>query len=224
MIKTFQYPFKIKRTFFTTHFLSADSDLFARIEKLRASLEAKNTVAQKENLKLEKAESDIKSMQDKITAQITKSQDEKENMLTYINHFKKVMSKEEQEKADKILSDSNKMEELFNKKISNEEGKEISLVKLIKLQSTKEKLIHDAEDKVENMINKSVEKRISDKELDMPFQQGYLAARTIRLTERSKFKDEEKKVYSESASRLSPIDHVVEQMETAEPDYSDMDE
>lgn len=51
-----------------------------------------------------------------------------------------------------------------------------------------------------------------------------MLARALRLKERNEFKDEEKKVYSESTSRLSPIDHVVEQMESTEPDYTFGDE
>lgn len=145
-------------------------------------------------------------------------------MATYIDHFGALMTKNDQEKAAKLTSDSKKIEELFNKKIQNDEGDNISLLKLMKLQSTKENLIREAEDKVETMINKSVEKGISTKELDITFQQGYLVARALRLKERKDFKDEEQKVYSESTSRLSPIDHVVEQMESTEPDYTSGDE
>lgn len=213
-----------KRTFSSTLILSADNDLFAKIEALRVSLDAKNTAVKKEKSNFEKAESEIKTVQDKLNAIVSKSQNEKQSMSTYIDHFGAVMKKDDKQKADKILSDSNKTEELFNKKISNEEGKDIPLIKLIKLQSTKEKLIHEAEDKVESMINKSVEKAISNNELDTAFQQSYFIARALRLKERKEFKEEETKVYSESTSRLSPIDHVVEQMECTDPDYSSADE
>jgi len=172
-----------KRTFSSTPWLSADNDLFARIEALRANLEAKNTVAKQENYKIEKAESEIKAIQDKIFALTSKSENEKQTMATYINHFGAFMKQNDKEKAAKLLSDSKKTEELFNKKIENDEGKDISLIKLIKLQSTKEKLIHEAEDKVESLINKSVEKGILTKELDIPFQQSYLLARALRLKE-----------------------------------------
>jgi hypothetical protein len=202
----------------------ADKDLVAKIEALRANLEAKNTVAKEENSKLEKAESEVQSIHDKFSALTIKGENEKQSMYTYIDHFGAFMKQDAKEKADKILSDSKKIEELFNKKISNEEDKEISLLKQMKLQSTKEKLIHEAEDKVESMINKSVEKSISSKELDIPFQRSYLMARALRLKERKEFKEEEKQFYSESTSRLSPIDHVVEQMDCTEPDYNSGEE
>jgi len=224
MIKNYKYSYTKKRTFSSTLILSVDNDLFAKIEALRVSLDAKNTVAKEENSNLEKAESEIKAVQEKLSAIISKSQNEKQNMSTYIDHFGALMKQDDKEKAEKILSDSKKTEELFNKKISNEEGKDISLLKLIKLQSTKEKLTHEAEDKVESMINKSVEKGVSSKELDTPFQQSYFMARALRLKERKEFKEEERKVYSESTSRLSPVDHVVEQMECTDPDYSSVDE
>lgn len=213
-----------KRTFSSTSWLWADNDIFAKIEALRANLEAKNTVAKEENSKFEKAESEIKAIQDKLIALTNKSANEKQSMATYIDHFGAFMKQNDREKAAKLLSDSKKAEELFNKKILNDEGEDISLLKLIKLQSTKEKVIHAAEDKVETLINKSVEKGILTKELDTPFQQSYLTARALRLKERKDFKDEEEKVYSESTSRLSPVDHVVEQMESTEPDYTTVDE
>lgn len=51
------YWYTKKITFTSTTSLSADKDLFAKIEALRANLEAKNTVAKQENSNIEKAES-----------------------------------------------------------------------------------------------------------------------------------------------------------------------
>lgn len=225
MKKTTLYPYTKKSTFSTTSALNGDSNVLARVEALRRELETKNTAAKEGRVGLERAQAELSSVSDNLAALVSKSQDEKGSMATFLQHFGAVMKPEDKLTADKLLSNSKKVEELFNTKISQEASKEdSSLLKLIKLQSTKEKLTHEAEDKVESLINSTVEKGISNKELDLPFQSGYLVARALRLKERNEFKAEEKKVYSESTSRLSPVDHIVEKMECAEPEYTDIDE
>lgn len=77
------------------------------------------------------------------------------------------------------------------------------------------------EDKVESLIDKSVEKGISKGEYDVDFEIRYLSARALRLKERKEFKEEEEKIFSESTSRLSSMDHVLGIMETEMPSYTD---
>jgi exonuclease VII small subunit len=199
-----------------------EDDILAKIEALRLTLESKNNLAKEGESILNKGKEDLKSIADKLVALSKKSLEERENMVTYIEHFTNFMAKADITKAEELLAKSKKTEELFNKKITEESKLDnSSIFKLIRLMETKEKIIHDAEDKVESLIDKSVEKDISKGEHDITFQIKYLAARALRLKERKEFKEEENKVFFESTSKLSSMDHVLGVMETEMPSYID---
>lgn len=210
------------RTFTSSSLLMVEDDLIARIETLRLTLESKNNIAKEGESTLNKGKADLGNIADKLVTLSKKSIGERKSMASYLEHFTNFMAKADITKAEELLAKSKKTEELFNKKITEEsESDNSSMLKLIKLMKTKEKIIHDAEDKVESLINKSVERDISKGERDIPFQIQYLAARALRLKERKEFKEEENKVFSESTSKLSSMDHVIGVMETEMPSYTD---
>jgi exonuclease VII small subunit len=212
------------RTFSCSSILRVEDDILARIEALRLTLESKNNIAKEGESILNKGKENLESIANELVTLSKKSLKERRNMTTYLEHFTNFMAKADKAKAEELLAKSKKMEELFNKKIieeSESESDNSSMLKLIRLMKTKEKIIHDAEDKVESLIDKSVEKDISKGEHDITFQIKYLAARALRLKERKEFKEEENKVFSESTSKLSSIDHIIGVMETEMPSYTD---
>ena len=210
------------RTFSSYSRLMVDEDLLARVDALRLKLDSKNNIAKEGESMVNKEKENLENVTNKLMALSNKSIEERESMATYLNHFTKFMSKADITKADEMLVKANKTEELFNKKIEEEsESDKSSMLKLIKLMKTKEKIIHAAEDDVENLINKSIENSISRGERDLDFKKQYLFARAFRLKERKEFKEEENKVFSDSTSSLSCIDHVLGIMETEMPSYTD---
>lgn len=224
-MKNMRITYKVtinNRTFSSYSRLMVEDDLLTRIEGLRLTLESKNNMAKEGDSLLNKGKEDLESIADKVMALSKKSLKERKNMVTYIDHFTKFIPEADITKTDELLAKSKKTEELFNKKITEEsESDNSSMLKLIRLMKTKEKIIHDAEDKVESLIDKSIENYISKGERDIAFQIQYLAARALRLKERKEFKEEENKIFSESISKLSTMDHVLGVMETEMPSYTD---
>lgn len=213
-----------KSTFCTTSVLKAD-EMIARVEALKRELDTKITAGKEAKTEFEEGQTVVKTVLDKLSGLDTKRASEKDDMSTYLQEKAKFLSAKDKLAVDKRLASSEATEELFDKKISEEANSEkSSLLRLIRLKSIKEEKISAGEDYVENLINKSVEKGISEGKYDIAFQLRYQVSRSLRLKERDDFKQEEKKVYSESATNLSPIDFVVEQMQCAEPDSSDIDE
>lgn len=217
------YKFIINnRTFASSSRLMVEDDLLARIEASRLKLESQNKMSEKGQSTLDKGREELESITDKLMVLGKKSRKERKDMAIYLEHFTKFMPEAERKKAEEFLSKSNKTEDLFNKKITEEsESDNSSMLKLIKLMRIKEKIIHDTEDKVESLIDKSVEESISKGEHDTTFEIQYLAARALRLKERKEFKEEENKVFSESTSRLSSMDHILGVMESEMPSYTD---
>lgn len=132
------------------------------------------------------------------------------------------MPEEDNTKAKDIMDKGNKTADLFEKRMDevfNERAP--SLLKLASLAEMKEKSLHDAEDKVESMINKSIERGIAKGECGFQFQVQYLAARAVRLKERKEFTEEKNKFFAENKSKLSAVDYVVDIMETEMPSYTD---
>lgn len=222
--KFYIYKLNVK-TFSTSSRLLVEEDisvLLGRINSKTLALQSMNNSAKEGESKLKESREYMNNITNQLIFLKKKSLREGKDMTTYLDHFTKFIGKEDTIKTDELLAKSKQMEELFNQKITDEsQSDNSSIIKLIKLMKTKEKLIHDAEDKVETLINKSIEKGISKGERDLPFQVQYLAARALRLKERKEFKEEENKVFSESTSRLSAVDYVVDIMETEMPSYTE---
>jgi hypothetical protein len=215
------------RTFSCSSILKMGDDIIARIEALRLKNESNFNAAKVGEQFLNKAKETMDNSTNKILSIRSKSQQERENMTSYIDHFTNtnVMPQTDITKVKEILAKSERTEELFDKKITEvSESENPSMLKLIKLVEIKEKNIHDAEDKVESLINKSVERGISKGEYDIDFQLRYFAARALRLKERKEFLEEEKKVFSESVSNLSPIDYVGDIRDSEMPSNTDYED
>lgn len=212
-----------KRKFSSSPILKVEDDLLARIEAKRLMLESQMNMVK--NPETNEVATVWKDLAHKLRGLGKKSKEERESMIIYLTHFKNFAAKEDKVdmvEVDKLFAKSDKTKELFNERITEESKSEgSSILKLIKLMKTRDKLVHDAEDKAEFLINKSIEKSFSKGECDIDFQTKYLAARAIRLKERKEFKEEENGIFSESISFLSPVDHVVGIMEGEIPSYTD---
>lgn len=200
----------------------ADNGLFDRIAASTSMLESNNEMARQGQSTLNEGRENFKHVADQLKVLSKKSLKERKDMSTYLEHFTNFTPKENVAKVEELLAKSKKTEELFNNKIIEEsESSNSSMINLIKLIKAKEKTVHDAEDRVETLINKSIEKNFSKGEHDFVFQAKYLVARAVRLKQRKEYKEEENKVLSESTSQLSAVDYVVDQMETEMPSYTD---
>lgn len=107
---------KSKRTFASYPKLMMEDDLLARIDKLKAELETKNTIAKEGESSLNEVKANLGSITDKLLTLGKKSRRERRDMTTYLEHFTKFMDKSDITKAEELLSKNKKTEELFNKK------------------------------------------------------------------------------------------------------------
>lgn len=223
--------FIFQRSQFTTSSsLRADVGLLARIEELRLKLE--NNVKLFQNKKaaenpeatLEKNVNELDNVKKRLDEWESTKETEKSALDLYLTHFSNFLKPAEKLEKEKLNEQKDKVELLFNEKITDEvEKSNPSILKLIQLQKTKENSINNTEDKVEFLVHKSIEKSISGGELTPTSASQYYLARVMRLRERKTYREEENKVFSESLSTLSPINAVLDIQESSPMDPTDED-
>jgi hypothetical protein len=109
------------RTFSCSSILKMGDDIIARIEALRLKNESNFNAAKVGEQFLNKAKETMDNSTNKILSIRSKSQQERENMTSYIDHFTNtnVMPQTDITKVKEILAKSERTEELFDKKITD---------------------------------------------------------------------------------------------------------
>lgn len=210
------------RGFRTCNILRMNSDILAKLESSRLALESQIKAAKEGQAILNEGKKDLADITKRLVSLGKKSQKEREDMTSYLEHFSGFMAKADKPKVQNLLEEIKQKEESFDNKMKDElYSDNVSMLNFIKIMKDKEKSMQKTEDNAEALINKSVEKCIAKEGSGTPFEKQYLVSRLLRLKERSEFKEEKDKVLSDSSSRLSPIDFVVDLMETEMPSYTE---